>query len=966
LLTLGTSPALAQERIMFPAVDSAQNEIVNLIKNETVRLDIAVWLLNDNEITQAIIARHQAHVPVRVLGDRAAIFESDANTRASFIALANAGVPIRLRYNPTWFPEIMHWKTGIFVGQGVVEFGSANWTNLELEPWTADGIYKDETAFFTNQVESPGIFRAFLTRFDRFWADTTYFLDWPAAYQAETGQAWTKPMTIDRTRLEPDHPDNPPGMNWGQGTELNSPMIAEINGESQRIDMVSYRLTVPDVTAALINRHSAGVPVRVIIEPTQYRNPGFPEYWLVGAMTDRLWAAGVRVKQRKHPGLTHMKALITSDTALLASSNFTKFWQRDHNYFISSSAKPSLYDAMSDRFEAMWNDPAGFEDFTPQPPWAAALVAPASGVLGVSTTPRLEWKRAAWATSFDVYVGTSTSNLTFAGRVNAVVNESPPATYSFTPTQPLQPGTRYIWRVYSRTDATDKNAALTAASEIWAFTTSGDPGGGGGGPSGPYTGSPAPLPGTIQAENFDLGASGAAYADTTAGNSGGVYRTTDVDIEATSDSGGGYNIGWTRPGEWLTYTVNVTAAGTYTLEFRVAARAEGATFHLEVNGVDKTGPLTIPNTGSYQTWQTVSKSQVSLAAGQQVWRLVIDSLGPSGVGGNINYIRAVAGSSGGGGDPTSTPYGGTPVSLPGVIQSENFDEGGRGVAYHDTTAGNAGGQYRSTDVDIEATSDAGGGYNIGWSAVGEWLKYTVNVTAAGTYTLEFRVAARAPGATFHLEANGVDKTGPLVIPNTGSYQTWATVTKTGVSLAAGQQVWRIVIDKAGTVVGNFNYIRATSSGASAAPPLPGAIEAENFDEGGEGVAYHDLTPANEGGQYRATAVDIEAFPGGHSVGYALAGEWLNYTVNVTTAGTYTLAVRVASNGAGGTFHLEVNGVDRTGPLTIPNTGGWWTWTTIQKTNISFGSGQQVIRLVMDTNGTTTFVGNFDWFRVMQP
>jgi hypothetical protein len=66
-------------------------------------------------------------------------------------------------------------------------------------------------------------------------------------------------------------------------------MINEINLENTAIDMVSYRLTVPTVTDALINKKKAGVPVRVFIEPTQYRNEGFPEYWLVGNEADKLW-----------------------------------------------------------------------------------------------------------------------------------------------------------------------------------------------------------------------------------------------------------------------------------------------------------------------------------------------------------------------------------------------------------------------------------------------------------------------------------------------------------------------------------------------------------------------------------------------------------------------------------------------------------------------------------------------------
>src|SRR6476660_3500288 len=94
---------------------------------------------------------------------------------------------------------------------------------------------------------------------------------------------------------------------------------------------------------------------------------------------------------------------------------------------------------------------------------------------------------------------------------------------------------------------------------------------------------------------------------------------------------------------------------------------------------------------------------------------------------------------------SATPFGGTAVVLPGTIEAENFDDGGPSVAYYDTTAGNRGGAYRQTDVDIEATSDAGGGYDIGWTKAGEWLQYTTSVSASGTYSLELRVASPSSG-----------------------------------------------------------------------------------------------------------------------------------------------------------------------------------------------------------------------------
>ncbi|MFH1319389.1 MAG: carbohydrate-binding protein, partial [Bacteroidota bacterium] len=331
---------------------------------------------------------------------------------------------------------------------------------------------------------------------------------------------------------------------------------------------------------------------------------------------------------------------------------------------------------------------------------------------------------------------------------------------------------------------------------------------------------------------------------------------------------------------------------------------------------------------------------------------------------------------------TQSPYGGTPRSIPGTIQAEDFDSGGEGIAYHDLDSYNQGGQYRPTEgVDLETTTDTGAGYNVGWIQSGEWLEYTTTVSTAGTYTVQTRVASNGNGGTFHIEFDGVDKTGPLTIPNTGGWQNWQTLSKT-VTLTQGQQVMKIVMDTNGATgsVGNINHISITSSTPSPAPSpvptspqtqspyggtprsIPGTIQAEDFDSGGEGIAYHDLESSNIGGQYRPTeGVDLETTADtgtGYNVGWIQSGEWLEYTTTVSTAGTYTVQTRVASNGNGGTFHIEFNGVDKTGPLTIPNTGGWQNWQTLSKT-VTLTQGQQVMKIVMDTNGATGSVGNIN-------
>jgi endonuclease/exonuclease/phosphatase family metal-dependent hydrolase len=329
-------------------------------------------------------------------------------------------------------------------------------------------------------------------------------------------------------------------------------------------------------------------------------------------------------------------------------------------------------------------------------------------------------------------------------------------------------------------------------------------------PPPPPPGNPAkPLPGTIQAEDFDNGGNGSAYLDTSSGNAGGQYRTTDVDIEACSE--GGYNVGWIAAGEWLNYTVNVAAAATYNAEFRVAS-VGGGSFRVMMNGNDVSGTINVPSTGGWQTWTTVRKS-VTVAAGVQSLRLAFDT-------GNIN-VQAFLLASGTGeiNPPANGPFRGTPWELPGTVQAEDFDLGGSGLGYQDNSPGNAGGAYRTTDVDVEATPN--GGYTVAYTHAGEWLRYTVNVTAAGNYRLIARVASSGTGGTFHVEVNGVNRTGAMQIPNTGSWTAYQDVVA-NVALEAGIQPMRIVFNTNGqsSAVGNISWVKVEVASAPPPPPPP--------------------------------------------------------------------------------------------------------------------------------------------------
>jgi len=85
---------------------------------------------------------------------------------------------------------------------------------------------------------------------------------------------------------------------------------------------------------------------------------------------------------------------------------------------------------------------------------------------------------------------------------------------------------------------------------------------------------------------------------------------------------------------------------------------------------------------------------------------------------------------------------------------------------------------------------------------------------------------------------------------------------------------------------------------------------------------------------------------------------------VTAAGTYTLSAKVSNGAAGGRFHVEVDGVDVTGPLSIPDTGDTFTWATVSKEAVNLTAGRHVVRVVVEAEAAGGWAGNFDSFRLI--
>ncbi|MEQ8471368.1 MAG: carbohydrate-binding protein [Marinoscillum sp.] len=167
-------------------------------------------------------------------------------------------------------------------------------------------------------------------------------------------------------------------------------------------------------------------------------------------------------------------------------------------------------------------------------------------------------------------------------------------------------------------------------------------------------------------------------------------------------------------------------------------------------------------------------------------------------------------------------------------------------------------------------------------------------------------------------------------------------------------------------LGESDYTGAVSVTTAEAPAqvtfngphvIPGKIQVEDFNEGGQGISYYDLEEENRGGQYRTGEwVDLEASTdeeGGFNIGYVTDGEWLNYNISEVNAGEYVIAIRQASNSTENNVkHIHVSlGSELIGTLTPQITGGWQEWTTLYLENVMLDSStDQVLQLAFEGSG----------------
>jgi len=309
-------------------------------------------------------------------------------------------------------------------------------------------------------------------------------------------------------------------------------------------------------------------------------------------------------------------------------------------------------------------------------------------------------------------------------------------------------------------------------------------------------------------------------------------------------------------------------------------------------------PLSDTYNGDYYNGITTIKSKTNLAfdrniGGIMFWELSQDAIGTNSLVTAIDQVvKERTGTT-----PTQSPYGGTVRSIPGTIEAEHYDLGGQGVAYNDLTTGNSGNVFRTDNVDLEATTDTGTGYNVGWIQAGEWLEYTVNVTTAGTYSLQLRVAATSTGKYFHVEMNGVNISGTVSVPNTGAWQNWQTVTVNTSSLTTGQKVMRIVMDTDGF---NINKVTFSTGGSNPSP----SVSITSPSNGASFTAPASIT-INANASDNGSVTKVEFFRGTTKLGEDTSAPY-SYSWTNVAAGSYALTAKATDNLNATTTSATVN------------------------------------------------------------
>jgi hypothetical protein len=498
--------------------------------------------------------------------------------------------------------------------------------------------------------------------------------------------------------------------------------------------------------------------------------------------------------------------------------------------------------------------------------------------------------------------------------------------------------------------------------------------------NGPHT-----VPCLIQAEDFDTGGEGESFH---AGNPGGgnTYRPSETVNIVAGPAGDYHLVGGV--GDWYKYTIQVPKGSTnndFLLRF-YGEKTSADHLIVEINGEIVEGITDNIEFPSSYDEPVEAFMPVTLLEGENIITVKFD-------GGNLDKIEIVKA-------PyyyEGTPYHGTPFVINKTtstkIQAEDFDLGGMGIAFHRSQFGGTLNGYGDSDHDVyrkdQDPDPANTNNAVGWIDVtsaapddkdnanvngqgeresinqngwhirdtrpngNDYLNYSIHVEDAGNYNVILRGGKQGTdNANNYIWVDGelIGIFGPFT--NTGNWDVYTDYTIEKVFLPTGDHVLGI---GQGDINLDYFVIKKGYDGSAYNGPhvLPCTIEAEDFDEGGEGVAYHDKEAGHEGGGtilYRpGVDVEIEAGPtGGYHVGWTNADEWLNYSFEVpeATSYDYVFSFYWANNRSGDYFNILIDGqaIEET-QISIPNTGSFDVYEEMELSSaLTLDKGKHILTI----------------------
>lgn len=256
---------------------------------------------------------------------------------------------------------------------------------------------------------------------------------------------------------------------------------------------------------------------------------------------------------------------------------------------------------------------------------------------------------------------------------------------------------------------------------------------------------------------------------------------------------------------------------------------------------------------------------------------------------------------------------------------------------------------------------------------GSWMRVS-NVNFGTTGTLSFVVNAASSTANNKVEIRSGSATGTLAgtctLPNTGSVAAFVSTqcAVTGLTGVVSELYLRFTGTDNSAALKWWRFSGGTLTPPKQAPydslhimTIPGTIEAENYDLGGEGLAYHDVDAENSGKIFRTDGVDIDQTTDGYALGWTEVGEWTEYTVKIEKDGAYNWAVRASSGIEGSVIRLYLDDTDISGAITVPKGEDWDTYTTLTGTTPVVTAGSHVLKIAIEGK-----YANVDWIQFTNP